>query len=73
VELVLDRDVSNNEQKPCYVNPNVGMNIYKLNKISFQISIIKGHTNEGILAECTLHFYFEEVLAHTEKSHFTFG
>jgi hypothetical protein len=27
VELVLDRDVSNNAQKPCYVNPNVGMNI----------------------------------------------
>lgn len=27
VELVFDRDVSNNVQKPCYVNPNVGMNI----------------------------------------------
>jgi hypothetical protein len=72
VELVLDGDVRNNVQKPCYVNPNVGMNIYKLNKISFQISITKVIQMKTFLESAHCIFTLRKFWL-TGKSHLTFG
>jgi hypothetical protein len=52
VELVVDRDVSNNNvQKPCYVGMNISCYVWhehKLKQDIFPDFNNKGHTNEGI-------------------------